>query len=460
MSHTTLSLGDKLKVLRLLDANTPYKVIIQQFKIAESTIVSIKHNKKHLLALAESNFNPKMKRMRLTDHGQELDKRLLEWFSQKTALGLAVSGPLLKEKALVIANDLNYTTFKASNGWLDSWKRRHCIKARSFQGESRDMDQQIVSSWIASLPHIIAGYEMKDIFNCDETGLFFRSMPDRSLVQKGTACKGGKIQKDRMSILLTCSATGEKLLPMVINKSRMPHCFGGRIPTGVDWYWNDNAWMTTAFFEEYLNKLNRLMINTNRHILLFLDNCRVHASIQLSNIKLQFFPPNTTAGTQPLDAGIIRNFKFHYRKLLLEYLVRHVDGVPEADRGQLRLDNVLKSVNASHAVDWIKRAWATIKPETISNCFAHCGIKSNTDQVVTATAEIDEDEIEFNCLVDELHIDDPVYDEGDGQCFDNYEDEGWEDRVLLGQQPSQKENDNDNDVVEINRSSADISCCT
>jgi hypothetical protein len=70
--------------------------------------------------------------------------------------------------------------------------------------------------------------------------------------------------------------------------------------------------MTTEFFMEYLEDLNTKMRVQERHILLFLDNAPVHPDgVRFSNIKLEFFPPNTTAGTQPLDAGIIKNFKLY-----------------------------------------------------------------------------------------------------------------------------------------------------
>ena len=47
-------------------------------------------------------------------------------------------------------------------------------------------------------------------------------------------------------------------------------------------------------------------------ILLLLDNVSTHRlddNEQLSNVKLHFLPPNTTAHLQPLDQGIIYSFK-------------------------------------------------------------------------------------------------------------------------------------------------------
>jgi hypothetical protein len=39
-------------------------------------------------------------------------------------------------------------------------------------------------------------------FNADETGLFYRQMPRKSLIQKGEKCKGGKLSKERLCSFL------------------------------------------------------------------------------------------------------------------------------------------------------------------------------------------------------------------------------------------------------------------
>ena len=54
---------------------------------------------------------------------------------------------------------------------------------------------------------------------------------------------------------------------------------------------------------------------------LFLWFMDVRGDLNLTNVKLVMLPPNVTAHLQPLDAGIIMNFKTHYRKLqTVEYL--------------------------------------------------------------------------------------------------------------------------------------------
>lgn len=84
---------------------------------------------------------------------------------------------------------------------------------------------------------------------------------------------------------------------------------------------NSKAWMAAAMFTEWLQLINTIMKAGNRHILSFLDNAPSHPNLQLSNVKLEFFPPNLTAAVQPLDVGIIQSVKLLYRKGLMD---RHI----------------------------------------------------------------------------------------------------------------------------------------
>ena len=130
--------------------------------------------------------------------------------------------------------------------------------------------------------------------------------------------RGGKLPKDRITVLVGSSAVGEKLPLLVIGRSKNPRCFPrdhDLLP--VRYVNNSKAWMTGGVFEEWLRNLNHVMEEKNRTIGLVLDNCPAHPQItDLSNAKLVFLPPNTTSKTQPMDAGIIRSLKHQYRKRL------------------------------------------------------------------------------------------------------------------------------------------------
>ena len=114
--------------------------------------------------------------------------------------------------------------------------------------------------------------------------------------------------------------------------------------------------MTGEIMKSVLGKLNRRMLNENRKILLFMDNAGCHPDNllgMLSNIKIFFLPPNTTSALQPLDLGIIKNFKLHYRQFFLRYVISKMD---ECDTAS----DIVKSVNLLVAIRWIALAWSEV----------------------------------------------------------------------------------------------------
>ena len=77
--------------------------------------------------------------------------------------------------------------------------------------------------------------------------------------------------------------------------------------------------MNTDIMTKILTNLNRKLVRQGRKILL-IDNVTSHdvsLKDKFSNIHIVFLPKNTTSHLQPLDAGIIKNFKVHYCQLLL-----------------------------------------------------------------------------------------------------------------------------------------------
>ena len=140
---------------------------------------------------------------------------------------IAESYCILKEKALEIARGLGNDTFKASNGFLDKWLFRNDIKMKKIHGETHIYNFDSVVEWRNSiLPSILGKFSLNDIFNCDETGLFFKKLPLRTYEKKKASPLGTKIINERISILLCANASGtEKLTPLVIGKYLKPRCF-------------------------------------------------------------------------------------------------------------------------------------------------------------------------------------------------------------------------------------------
>ena len=60
----------------------------------------------------------------------------------------------------------------------------------------------------------------------DESGCFFKVLPDKGLVEKGKQAKGGKKSKQQLTVAFFVNAAGEKVdQPIFIWKSKLPRCF-------------------------------------------------------------------------------------------------------------------------------------------------------------------------------------------------------------------------------------------
>jgi hypothetical protein len=123
--------------------------------------------------------------------------------------------------------------------------------------------------------------------------------------------------------------TGSERLPLLfIGKYEKPRCFKNIKSLPVQYYFNKKSWMTSQIWNDWLQKWDlKLSRQGQRKILLFVDNCPAHPKehVPLKNIKLEYFPPNTTSKTQPMDQGIIANLKQKYRKKLIQRLLTEID---------------------------------------------------------------------------------------------------------------------------------------
>ena len=95
--------------------------------------------------------------------------------------------------------------FSASNGWLQAWQSGS-VKWAALCGEAADVPEDVVADWAIRLPDLLSGYAPADVFNADETGLYYRALPSRSMAVRSDPGKGIKTVKERVTVLLACSA--------------------------------------------------------------------------------------------------------------------------------------------------------------------------------------------------------------------------------------------------------------
>ena len=109
--------------------------------------------------------------------------------------------------------------------------------------------------------------------------------------------------------------------------------------------------MTCENFHLWLTKFDKRMSLENRNVLLFVDNAAGHNADnligKLSNVTVQFSPPNTTSFLHSMDAGIIRNLKLNYRKIFISSLIDSVEATKKIELPSIK-----------EAINMIKKAWS------------------------------------------------------------------------------------------------------
>ena len=278
---------------------------------------------------------------------------------------------LLKEM-----NSLTYvgTTRSLNMSWINRWKSRHQISFKRLIGEASSVDLAMVNEWLnVKVPLILEEYQAKDINNVDETALFWKMLPDRTMAFRNEDTHGGKMSKEQITVLVGRNMAGDKLPLIVIGKAARPCSFPqtNAFPLPLTYKSNPKAWMTGSIFERWVWELEQEICAQKRKIVVILDNCPAHPRVpDLAHVSLIFLPPNTTPLTQPMDGGIIKTLKHYYRKSL-------------AIRQLAALENGINfKINLFQSLQILQSAWDRVSASTIVNCFKKVGFIREADVTV------------------------------------------------------------------------------
>ena len=396
--RTHISVQKKLELLRKLEAGRSVKSLCAEFGVSKQCVSDIKKSKAALekyssdycvdVTSAKGKSGGPRKHMK-TGKSSDLDAAVIKWYTQQRALGVNVRGVELISAAERLAKHFKNNEFKGSDGWLWRFRRRYGLFNSVIRGEAGDADVAAVEPFRLKLRDLIAkeGLVNAQLYNADETGLYWRSMPKNSQVRSGEEqTRGKKASKERLSALVGANADGTHRLKLVIvGKSRAPRAIKDIMQDLPVIYFNSKkAWFNCAIFLEWFNKFFvPAVIKFQTEVLklkpedikavLLLDNAPAHpAAEQLvslcGRIKVLYLPPNTTSVVQPMDQGVISALKRRYIKKYLDEVLAVTpppDG-QEDNRGAQTLANI-KAYNIRSAIFNMAYSWSDIKISTLAN---------------------------------------------------------------------------------------------
>lgn len=92
---------------------------------------------------------------------------------------------ICREEATLIAEKLEISDFVASNGWLEKFKQKYSICNKTVAGEAGDVGKETMECWNQRAREIKPGWIARDVWNMDETGCFWRGLPEKNPTRQG-----------------------------------------------------------------------------------------------------------------------------------------------------------------------------------------------------------------------------------------------------------------------------------
>lgn len=408
-----VTMDKRLDALRRIDKGESLKAIAEELGVGTSTVSDWKKNRNQI----EDFCLKMMSKDSLEGRGTakkaknvQLDEALFVWFCSQRERGVTISGPILAEKAVSLNSKLPNPepNFKASQGWLDRFKKRHGIRQLTVTGESLSGDAVASEKFKKEFEQIIASETLTadQIYNADETGLFYRVLPNKTLASKiDKSAKGFKKSKDRLTAMACSNASGKHKLPLVIiGKSKNPRALKNvnRASLPVVYEHQKRGWMEGTifknwFFKNFVPDVKMYLKKNNlpQKAILFLDNAPSHPDeeeLVSGDIKVKFLPPNVTALLQPMDQGVLENIKRVYRRKLLSKMIE--------EEGELNVISLLKSVNVKDVIYMVADAWDHVTEETIKKSWKKiwptvCKPKNGAEGDTSQSSENDPDDPTF-----------------------------------------------------------------
>ncbi|GBO29682.1 hypothetical protein AVEN_102078-1 [Araneus ventricosus] len=130
--------------------------------------------------------------------------------------------------------------------------------------------------------------------------------------------------------------------------------------------------MTSEIFDRWLKALDKQLGQQHREIALLIDNYPAHSrdcGEKLKNFKVIFFPPSKL---EPLDLGIIKNLKMHYRKRILKEMISAIE----------KNETVQENIDPRKAIAELYKVWKfDVTAKIICNFFKKGGFSNQTDDI-------------------------------------------------------------------------------
>ncbi len=344
---------------------------------------------------------------------KDAELEVVVWIKELRNDGAPVPGIIVQHKAKEIAAERNIpdTLFSASATWLSLFLRRHKLSLRAGTriGQNRPSDAEEVKLRFAKeVNEKMAILGVTEVWAADQTAMFYEYVSKNTIDAKGSKTiwiRAAGREKERVTLMLLGSSSGEKKLPWLIFKSpdskvdstrrqniQLRHGFGKDVWAEVEQlqrnnsglitsqiYRNKAGWWNSNLMQDWLqfNFGFRSLMKENP-ILLIVDDFGGHwtEAVQIHaeklNVHLMRVPPGYTCVAAPPDVAWNFPLKRFLRREWLTNLYSQFNAPREANQA-FKLSPPKRPL----LVSWALQAWESLSSRTIAAGFKKVGIETS-----------------------------------------------------------------------------------
>ncbi|GJQ73224.1 hypothetical protein Trydic_g13603 [Trypoxylus dichotomus] len=355
--HKTLSLNIKAEILRRIDKGEKLVDLAKYYGLGRATIYDVKQNREKIEAfMRNTEFNFCARRTLKYGEFPQVEEALFQWITHQRDKNVPLSGDLIQEKAKFYYKQImKKDDFKASNGWLDKFKKRYGIRLSNCTREEKKPSVKEVNlpSHIKQLHEKINELRLlpDQIYNVEISNLFWKSLPE-SLVRENVFSDGMTIMPcsnasgtHKLDILVI----GEHKTPRIIRNLNLPINYITKSHKGMtqeiftEWFYDHFAPATTEFLIKQMLPRIALLIVHNE--LGFPHEDLIHSKEGFYQILL----------VPQEEANMVQIVKNYYRKNLLVNMITQ----------KLTLNKYICEMNMENAMVNLGYAWQSISPPTL-----------------------------------------------------------------------------------------------
>ncbi|XP_018079558.1 jerky protein homolog [Xenopus laevis] len=387
--RVSLSIKDKVTLLQDLENGASVKSLCDKYGTGTSTIYDLKKQKDKLLTFYSNSDAPDLMADRKTLHQAKnvsVDKVLMEWIRQSRRDNFPLSRSLIMAQAKKFHVLLNISTpCEYSSGWYGKFKKRNGLGILSINGEKTTEEYNVADTFVKKLNKLVSDEHLsaEQVYNAAKTSIFWRHLPQKLVETAHVPAPSGLDEpKERLTVLACSNAAGtHKTRLLIIGKSRNPRAFKGVRVFPVTYTANKQAGISREIFQDWFE--NHFVPEARAHcmsvglscdakIMLILDHCPTNPKPEFlvkDNVFAVCLPPDCTSFIQPLDQGILRLFKSHYKSEFLQRMLTACSKGKNAAQFQANVN--IKDAIWTAALAWDKvdkqaliHGWRNLCPST------------------------------------------------------------------------------------------------